>query len=292
MKCKYCGAEIKEGSWVCEYCDSEVERDVQQTQTIIIEEKSPSKGIAKVIGKVIIALACIWGVVMVISLVIMLNSDTFKTISKYSSGIDTVDEIPANETGLTAQIISCDRNGAASIEYKNHTYDNVQILDEELIEWLNETGKSINSVEICFSTDEKGDIRELGLLSANFFVIAEEGTRYTAIREENLITFSSGIPLETGCCYGGYFSYPDTHLYQGEEKNVLSISYMDPECADKQEVIRQEYYTGEDICIYQILVEEKWYYCSRETYDDIQVGDLLNGYEFCEEQGMAFIAVK
>ncbi|MDE6625891.1 MAG: hypothetical protein K2K56_05935 [Lachnospiraceae bacterium] len=292
MKCKYCGAEIREGSRVCEYCDSEVERDIPETQTVIIEEKSSSKSIARVIGKVIIVLACVWGAVMVISLVIVLNSDAFKNFNEYSSGTYTDYEIPANETGLTAQIISCDENGVASIEYKYHTYEKVKILDEALIEWLNKTGKRIDGVTIYFATDGKGDISELGLLSANFFVVAKEGTRYTAIREDKVITFTSSMSLETDCCYSGYFSYPDTHLYWGEEESPLGLSYMDPKCSDKDEATWQEYYTGEDIPVYKLLIEEKWYYCSKETYDAIQIDDLLNGYMLCEEQGLAFVVRK
>lgn len=289
MKCKFCGAEIKEGSNVCEYCDSEVERGIPEMQTVIRDNGSPAKGILGVIGKVIIALACIWAVVILVTMIIVFNSDAFKNTYQYSTNTDTVYDMPKNETGLTGQIINCDKKGAAAIDYEGHTYEDVKILDQDLIEWVNETDRSLDTVEICFSTDEKGDICELGLRSADFFIVAKEGNRYIAIRDDQVISFTSTMPLEAEHYYSGYFSYPDLCLYLGEEKSHLSMSYMDPKCDDKESVTQQEYYTGEDITIYKVLVEEKWYYCSKETYDAIEVGDLLNGYEICANQEPAFI---
>lgn len=93
-----------------------------------------------------------------------------------------------------------------------------------------------------------------------------------------MISFSSEIPLETGRYYGGYFSYPNLRFYQGEEKQSLEITYMDPKCDDKESRVEQEYYTAEEITVYRVSVEGKWYYCSKETYDAISIGDMLNEY--------------
>lgn len=168
MKCKYCGAEIKPGSRFCEYCDSEVEREKPESKTVIRETSKPNS-ILKVIGRIIVSLAGIWAVLIVITLVVVINSDAFKNIDSYSNSADTVGEMPKNETELKGQVITCDKEGHASINYQGDTYENVEILDSGLLEWLSDTKRSIDSVEICFSTDDNGDISDIGLLSADFF---------------------------------------------------------------------------------------------------------------------------
>lgn len=277
MKCKYCGAEIKPGSRFCEYCDSEVEREKPENKTVIRETSKPNS-IPKVIVRAIVSLAGIWAVLIVITLVVVLNSDAFKNIDSYSDGAGTLREMPKNEVDLKGQVITCDKNGDASIIYQGDTYENIKILDSELLEWLSDTKRSIDSVEICFSTDDNGDISDIGLLSADFFVMEREGTDYIAVREGDVICFSSEIPLETGRYYGGYFSYPNLRLYQGEETKSLEMTYMDPKCDDKESRMEQEYYTAEEITVYRVSVEGKWYYCSKETYDAISIGDMLNEY--------------
>lgn len=277
MKCKYCGAEIKPGSRFCEYCDSEVEREKPESKTVIRETSKPNS-ILKVIGRIIVSLAGIWAVLIVITLVVVLNSDAFKNIDSYSDGSGTLREMPKNEMDLKGQVITCDEKGDASINYQGDTYENIKILDSGLLEWLSDTKRSIDSVEICFSTDDNGDISDIGLLSADFFVMEKEGTNYIAVREGDVICFSSEIPLETGRYYGGYFSYPNLRFYQGEEKQSLEITYMDPKCDDKESRVEQEYYTEEEITVYRISIEGKWYYCSKETYDAISIGDMLNEY--------------
>lgn len=290
MRCQFCGAEIKEGNTVCEYCGSAAEREAPKNQMAPGAGQSTAKSIVKIIGKVIVSLACIWAVVIVITLIVVLNSDTFKSAYEYSENrysTGSASGIPQNETGLTGQIIVCDQNGIATIEYMDQTYTDVKILDKDLITWINATDRSLNTVGICFTTDEKGDISELGLLSADFFVIEKDGERYIAVRDEQIIAFTSSIPLETEHCYEGYFSYPDMRLYQGEERNPLFMTYMDPKCSDKESIVEQEYYTGESVTVYKIRVKGKWYYCSKEIYDAVQIDDLLNEYKLCEE--LAFI---
>lgn len=288
MKCKFCGAEIKEGNNVCEYCGSTVERYTSAVQN----SRKTAKSIFGMICKVIVVLACVWGVVVVVSLIIVLNSDVFK--DKYNSytstyTTDTTYEMPQNEENLIGQIISCDKNGVAEIEYKGHTYENVAILDKSLIEWINNTDREIDMVGICFATDGEGDISELGLLSSDFFIMEREEERYLAVRESQLISFASVVPLEEGHYYGGYFSYPDMRLYSVEEKYPLSMAYMDPKCEDKESVPCKEYYTGEEIAIYKIMVNGKWHYCSKETFDSVEIGDPLSEYEIYPNQEPAFI---
>lgn len=291
MKCKFCGAEIKEGSRVCEYCDSEVEGTVG-VQTIAEDVRNTPKGCLCVIGKIVIALACIWGIVVVISMVVVFNSDAFKNTSQYLEEANDTNELPKNEEGLKGQINHCNEKGIASIMYEGQTFEGVEILDKDLIGWLNSTERSIDWVEICFATDEKGDISLLGLLSPDFFIVEKKGDRYTAVRDAHVFSFTSSMTLETEHYYSGYFFYPDIHLYWGEEKSLPFMTYMDPKCDEKESTTEQDYYTGEDISVYKVLVEGKWCYCTKETYDMISVGDLLNEYEICENQGMKFIVRK
>lgn len=120
----------------------------------------------------------------------------------------------------------------------------------------------------------------------------KDGDRYIAVRDEQVIAFTSTDVLEAGKYYGGYFSYPNMRLYAGEEENTLGMTYMDIICNDKESVTVQEYYTEEEVSTYKILANETWYYCSKECYDSVQPGDALDEYSFCKEQGIAFILKK
>lgn len=291
MRCKFCGADIKEGHTTCEYCGSTVERNISAVQS----SQKPVKSIIGMICKGIIILACIWGVVVVISLIVVLNSDVFKeNYDTYTSTYttNTTYEMPRDEKNLIGQIVSCDKKGVAVIEYQGDTYEDVAILDKSLIKWVNDTDRDLDGVEIRFATDEKGDISELGLLSPDFFVMAREEGRYLAVRDSHVISFTSETPLEEEHYYGGYFSYPDLRLYFVEEKTPWSMSYMDPKCEDKESVVCKEYYTGEEITVYKIFVDGKEYCCSKETYDSVEIGDLLNEYEIYSNQEPAFIVGK
>lgn len=290
MRCKFCGAEIKEGHNTCEYCGSTVERNTSQVQTTTKDVIKPARSIVGIIIKGIIILACIWAVVVVISLIVVFNSDVFKEYYEYSSSTYTTYKMPRNEKNLTGQIVCCDKNGVAIIEYQGHTYEDVAILDKSLIKWINDTDRKLDTIEICFATDENGDISELGLLSADFFIMAKEEKRYLAIRDSHVISFTSETPLEEEHYYGGYFSYPDLRLYSSEEKTPLSMAYMDPKCENKESIDCKEYYTGEEITVYKIMMEGKWYYCNKATYDTVEIGDQLNGYEVYPNQVPAFIA--
>ena len=289
MRCNFCGAEIKEGHNTCEYCGSAVENNTSSVQTTTKDVIKPIRSIMGMIVKGITILACVWAVVGVISLIVVINSDVFKDYHEYSLSTDTDYEMPRNEMNLTGQILSCDKNGVAVIDYQGHTYEDVAILDKSLIKWINDTDRKLDMVEICFATDGNGDVSELGLLSADFFIMAKEEERYLAIRKSHVISFTSETLLEEEHYYSGFFSYPDMRLYSAEEKDPLSISYMDPKCESKESVDCKEYYTGEEITVYKIMVEGKWYCCNKETYDDVEIGDLLNGYEMYPNQVPAFI---
>ncbi len=288
MKCKFCGAEIKEGNNVCEYCGSTAERNVSASQ----DHKKTAKSVVSMIVKGIIILACIWAVVIVISMIVVLNSDVFKEhYDSYTSTYttNTTYELPRNEKNLTGQIISCDKKGIAVIEYQYHTYKDVAIRDKELIKWINDTDRKLETVDIYFATDESGDIEEQVLLSSDFYIMAKEEEYYLAVRDDQVISFTSEKPLEQRYYYGGYFAYPDLRLYSVEEADPWSMAYMDPKCADKKSEVCKEYYTGEEITVYMILVREDWYYCSRKLYDSVETGDLLNDYEFYPNQEPKFV---
>lgn len=288
MKCKFCGAEIKEGSRVCDYCGSEAERPAAENRTIMKSNGNTAQFVIGIIAKVIIALACVFAVFFIIFSVIVFNSDAFKNTYEYSTSTETVTTIQ-NQTKLTGRIISCNEKGIVSLEYNDQVYENIKILDKDLIDWLNETNRSIDTVGICFSTDENGNITELGLLSADFFIMEQEGDRYTAIRNGDGISFTSSIPLETGCCYSGYFSYPDMRLYQEDEPYHSPFYAMYSECTDKESTTQQDFYTEKDITIYKIFTAGEWYYCSKETFDAIQVGDSLSDYTLYNTSDLRFI---
>lgn len=288
MKCKFCGAEIKKGHTTCEYCGSEVEKIVPETKTIIRDSGNSAKSVIAVIGKIIIALAGIWAALIVIVLVVTLNSDAIKNTSAYA-GTNATYEIPENKNNLSGQIVSYDKKGSASIDYNGHTYEDVKISDQELVKWLAESDRTIDGVEIRFTTDENGDISELGLLSPDFFIMEKVEDRYTAVRDDHVISFTSRMPLETDRYYCGYFSYPDVRLYWGKVISPCAMTYMDPKCEDKETSVEQDYYTGENITVYKIYAKGCWYYCSKETYDAVQTGDPLDEYELCTDHTPAVI---
>lgn len=301
MRCRFCGAEIKAGSNVCEYCGSAAEKAASEG-TKDAQRKSSAHGIVSVIAKVIVALAAIWALLIIVTLIVVLNSDSFKTAYEYTESSDavyrknakaaSVNKLKRNATGLTGTVISCDGEGVASIESEEEYYYHVQILDKALIEWLEAADRSIDSVGIRFATDENGDIREIGLLSPDFFILDKNGNRYTAVRDEQIISFTSTETLEAGGYYGGYFSYPDMSLYYGEKKSPFAMTYMDLQCEDKESALEQEYYTEEEVNTYRILTRGKWYYCSREVYDAVQIGDSLEEYQVCDEGELAFVMKK
>lgn len=290
MKCKFCGAEVKKGSSVCEYCGSEIEGAASGIRPDTKGSGGPSKNMIKTVARVIIVLAGIWAVTMVVVTVSVLNSDAFKHIQAMR-GDDTYG-MPRGETGLTGRIVSCDETGTASIKYDDEIYEDVKILDKELIDWVNETDRSLDLVDICFATDEEGNISELGLFSAIFFVMEKEDDRYIGIRAGQAISFTSSVPLEAGRCYSGYFSYPDLRLYWGKEKIFMARTFFDPQCSKKESVAEQEPYTGEDITVYKILVDGRWYYCCKETYDAIQEDDMLDEYQMYDVDGLAYIVAE
>lgn len=290
MKCKFCGAELKEKSKVCAQCGSAVERP--ELPVTVKAYRKPPKDIIRVTGKIVIALVCVSAAAIVVATIHPFRESTLRFTHESSTDTSSAPDLPRNKTDLTGLIISCDPDGTASVEYEGSTYEKVRILDEELIEWLNDTDRSLESVEIRFATDENGNIRELGLFSADFFVIDAEENRYTAVRDGQVILFTARMSLEISCCYEGYFSYPDMRLYWGRQRALTAIDYVDPKCDDKKVETRTEYYTGEEVNVYQISAVGSWYYCSQEIYDSIQVDDLLYDYELYSDQNMDFISVR
>lgn len=94
---------------------------------------------------------------------------------------------------------------------------------------------------------------------------------------------------ETSHYYSGYFCYPGIRLYWGKEKSPMTLTYMDPKCEDKATTTERDAYKEEDITVYKILSRGIWHYCDKETYDAIQVGDLLDEYEMYSDEEIAFI---
>lgn len=299
MRCRFCGAEVKEGNNVCEYCGSAVEKAAPERKRDGQGKSSPHS-VVSVITKGIVALAAIFALFIVVMLIVVLNSEPFKDAYQHVESSNAVyqktaqddsarNKLKRNAKGLVGTVITNDEEGVASIECEDAYYYHVQILDKDLIEWLNDTERSIDSVGIRFATDENGDIREIGLLSSDFFILDKNGERYTAIRDEQIISFTSTETLEMGGYYGGYFSYPNMRLYYGEKKSPFAMTYMDLQCEGRESAAGQEYYTGEEITVYRILTQGKWHYCSREVYDAVKEGDSLEGYQIYDEGEFAFI---
>ncbi len=292
MKCQYCGAEIKKGYTVCEYCGSAIDN---------MEEASDSDAgdngraesvriVSRVIYRIIIALV-IMGALMIFAVLPIVKIENRASLdceirfadSKMYSGKAASLSIPNGEENLTGIVASYSEEGVLSIKYDGNTYDNITVLNQELIDWLNETGRTLKGIEIQFATDEKGNIEKLAMLSEVFLILEEDSGYYTACRGDQIIRFTSDVPLEMDSLYCGYFCYPKLHLMSARPESPLSHTYMDPRCESKKSVTIKDAYSGEELTVYMLCSAEKWYYCNHDIYETVQEGDSLEDYLYYDE---------
>lgn len=280
MKCQYCGAEIKKGNTVCEYCGSAVD-NIKETSDSEAGDNGRAEAIrivSRVIYRIIVVLV-IAGAVMIFAVLPIVIKDR----ASLDYGKTASLSIPNSEENLTGIVASYSEQGILSIKYDGNTYDNITVLDQELIDWLNETGRTLEGIEIQFATDEKGNIEKLAMLSEVFLILAEDSGYYTACRRDQIIRFTSDVPLEMNSLYCGYFCYPKLHLMSARQESPLSHTYMDPRCESKKSVTVKDAYSEEELTVYMLCSAEKWYYCNHDIYETVQEGDSLEDYLYYDE---------
>lgn len=300
MKCTHCGADIKRGQTICEYCGCEVERDnglkvdivdipfgEQDDNTINYKESSSSgkttnnvKTIGSILVKIVFIITAGLILMVFIALIGLTNSDFFSRNHDSIESHSTKGSLPKNMEGLYGTVKEYNRDGNISLIYGKTTYDNVKIINTELINWLNETNRSLKGAAILFDTDSAGNIAGIAMNSEEFFILSKENNSYTALRGKQLIKFTSEIALDTDGIYTGYFSYPVLKLVSAKQVFLSPMIFMDPKCSKKQKTEEKEAYTGEKITVYKILAEGQWYYCNKNTYNLIRKDSSLSDFKF------------
>ncbi len=294
MKCQYCGAEIPKGQSVCPYCDSEADTETAGFVEIPYGEKEydaswndrhtqTAKTIGSVIVKIVIALIVAWVVIIIASLIFISQTDSFSDAWNAAGSYGLQSNMPSDANGLIGAIESYNADGTVSINYDGIIYNGIKILDTELIQWLNETGRTLDGTEILFDTDENGNIETIAMSSQMFIILSKESDLYTACRGDQLILFTSDISLKADVCYTGYFSYPALRLVSVKQTSALPLVFMDLKCEEKRCAATDDPYSEEEITVYQIRSGGQWFYCSKEIYDTLEEGDVLSGYKFYDE---------
>lgn len=186
-----------------------------------------------------------------------------------------------NAVDAVGKVVSCTTSGTATIEYSDKNYYDIKILDTDLIEWLADNGRSIDNVGIMFSTDEDRNISEIALLTSPFYIMYQEGDTYVAFREDHIIAFTSEIDLAVDSCYEGYFNYPDMNLHSGTTTDCGAYYFFStPICDEKMSTAEKSVPSGKEVTVYKIRAGSEWYYCSKDTYDELNIGDSMNEYTF------------
>ena len=101
-----------------------------------------------------------------------------------------------------------------------------------------------------------------------------------ALRKDHIIVFTSEMELEVDKCYEGYIHYPDMELHNGWTSNcgTIDLWLFDLHCDEKMITKEKPFYGGDEVTVYKIRVESTWYYCSKVTYNRINVGDDIDNY--------------
>ncbi len=292
MKCPHCGAEIRRGQRVCEYCDSEIDMDLhvdiidtppREQDSVDADYGTQSetlKTTGRVIYKVFLVIVPTALTILFITFMFFINSGVISGNGNTDNYSAKQNSLPKNQEHLTGTVKSYDGEGIVSFNYNGTTYDNIKILDKELIDWLNETDRTLERTDILFDTDENCNIKEIAMHSEIFIVLSKDSQSYTACRGNQIVQFTSEVPLEMNVPYTGYFSYPSLHLVSAQEDSLLPNLYMDAVCGEKQIVVEKDPYTEADISVCKILSGGQWYYCSNDIYDTLTEGDVMSDYKF------------
>ena len=288
MRCPSCGAEVNTRKNKCEYCGSRIEKQREQRKRREKKEKTNTPRSRFI--KILIAMATVfmlpWLLMIAIAgIYVFIN---YNDIAAEQAALDVssvegerlVLKFPKNAIDLKGYIVSCTKEGVATVSYMDEWYYDVKILDSELIEWLVDRGSSLDNINAMFSSNEDRNISEISLGSDPFYIISHEGDSYVALREDHIIVFTSEMELEIDKCYDGYFHYPDMELHNGwtSDCGTRDLWLFDLYCDEKMITTEKPFYGGEEVTVYKIRAESGWYYCSEDTYNRINVGDDIDDY--------------
>ena len=115
----------------------------------------------------------------------------------------------------------------------------------------------------------------------------KHGLSPTANQEK--AAFTSEIDLTVDSCYEGYFNYPNMNLHSGTTTDCGAYYHFGtPLCDEKMSTTEKSVPNGKEVTIYKVRVGSEWYYCSKDTYDELNIGDEMNEYTFTG-QGYSYV---
>ncbi len=303
MKCPYCGGEVNTKKMYCKYCDSKIEVEEHNTEDTNPERTSTyrsnvnnsvnhmfryttSKRALKIVFGVIAGVVAFSVIIQILLIVIPTIIAIFFAVgtsaSHYTSTTQVqeqqellVDKLPRSATDLVGRIVDCTTGGEATICYNDEFYHDVQIQDSAFIDWLTEEGINPSDMHIMFSTDESRNITSVYLKEPDFVVMYREDNTYVAFNDdEKIITFETDTELEIDAWYTGYFHYSNKEFHGAVAVNCNeSYGQFYYTCKEKATPTEYCFYTDKEVMVYKLLVGNDWYYCSKDTFEMVNVGD-------------------
>ncbi len=198
------------------------------------------------------------------------------TEEPYFSTAENVTEMPdiCSLTDAEGMVGHLDKSGSMTIIYEGEECDTM-LLDETLLDWLNKHEHSLDTVGVLFTTDSEGNVTSLAMSSDTFYVLQQQDAQYLVLRNDDVFCTTSEVPLETGNYYDGYFNYPVLNVHSATEGDDNGYSVFDPTCDAKEMRSFTDPYTGEELAVPMIYMEDMWYHCTQELYDACTEGKVL-----------------
>ncbi len=290
MKCPYCGAEVQANS-KCEYCGSFVdananEKNEERAQEII--NKRLLSAHRSIIKMVILAAIILTAIPMTAGLFasIRLSDRITSEYTMSDSAPDTDSNKPTvlkSATDIYGNVSDYNYDGSITVKYDGGICE-TELTDTELLQWLNDMGRSIKGIDVVFSTDSAGKIDKIALSSETFFILDKQDSNYVILRGNGFFNASADMDLEQGGFYTGYFNYPNLNIHIASPDSTLNMMLYAPTCKEKREITVSDSYTGEEISCCQILIDSYWYYCSREFYDNCEEDSIIEGDIYKDSQ--------
>lgn len=288
MKCPYCGAEVQANS-KCEYCGSFVdasanEKNEERAQEII--NKRLLSAHRSIIKMVILAAIILTAIPMTAGLFASIRLSD-KITSEYTmsdSASDTDSNKPTvlkSVTDIYGNVSDYNYDGNITVKYDDDICE-TELTDTELLQWLNDMGRSIKGIDVVFSTDSSGNINQIALSSETFFILDKQDSNYVILRGNGLFNATADMDLEQGRFYTGYFNYPNLNIHIASPDSTLNMTLYAPTCKEKREITVSDYYTGTEISCCQILIDSDWYYCSGEFYESCEENSIIEG-DICKD---------
>ncbi|MCM1222554.1 MAG: zinc ribbon domain-containing protein [Lachnospiraceae bacterium] len=282
MKCPSCGAEVQENTR-CEYCGSFIgqsayEDTYDRTQDFINKRlAAANKRIIKMILFAAILLTFVSSIGLLVSFRFPIGSAPVPPVSDSTSDHSINSSAGVKSaTDIYGNVASFGYDGSITVTCDGSSF-RTKLTDVKLLQWLKDTNRSIEGVNILFSTDASGQIHEIALSSAVFFVLEKREDRYTILRDADFLSVSSDVSLSPGSFYSGYFHYPDVNVHTAVPEDVFTTALFNPVCDEKRETAVSDYYTGESLTCYQIRIGSGWYYCAKDFYDNCSENVVIQG---------------